>query len=186
MMVERQSKLFPNKKARPKTNGMKDMEEFTKTLSTSSNNSSSDQQPVTTLKQAEANEKLVNPNKSHKGKAGRKAEYKDPRLKKDLNTKISLSTKLRIQRLISRKFDNKSEGDVIDIALDYLVSSFDRDDRDSLYKVYKEDMESMIPIIKEKNEKAKQKGKVTLDITEEINQQTLKEQKEKWVSAKFE
>ena len=32
-MAERQSKLFPNKKARPRTNGMKDMEEFTKSLS---------------------------------------------------------------------------------------------------------------------------------------------------------
>ncbi|XIO49067.1 hypothetical protein N8D25_15205 (plasmid) [Enterococcus faecium] len=35
-MAERQSKLFPNKKARPRTNGMKDMEEFTKSLSISS------------------------------------------------------------------------------------------------------------------------------------------------------
>ncbi|MDA9428868.1 hypothetical protein B834_1355 [Enterococcus mundtii 1A] len=181
-MTERQSKLFPNKKSRPKTNGMKDMEEFTKSLSIASSN-----KPVQkTNIQIENNKKLKNPNKSHKGKAGRKAEYKDPRLKKDLNMKISLSTKLRIQRLISRKFDNKSEGDVIDIALDYLVSSFDRDDRDSLYKAYKEDMESMIPIIQEKNEKARKNGKPILEITDEINEQTLKEQKEKWVSAKFE
>ncbi|EOD7438413.1 hypothetical protein ACJQ40_002943 [Enterococcus faecium] len=185
-MAERQSKLFPNKKARPRTNGMKDMEEFTKSLSTSSNINSSVPKADTTTVQPEDNKPLKNPNKSHKGRAGRKAEYKDPRLKKDLNTKISLSTKLRIQRLISRKFDNKSEGDVIDIALNYLVSSFDRDDRDSLYKAYKEDMESMIPIIREKNKKTKKQGKLTLDITEEINQQTLREQKEKWVSAKFE
>ncbi|KAB7519674.1 hypothetical protein, partial [Enterococcus faecium] len=150
-MAERQSKLFPNKKARPRTNGMKDMEEFTKSLSISSADNSAPK-VNTTEKHSDDNKNLKNPNKSHKGKAGRKAEYKDPRLKKDLNTKISLSTKLRIQRLISRKFDNKSEGDVIDIALDYLVSSFDRDDRDSLYKAYKEDMESMIPIIQEKNE----------------------------------
>ena len=184
-MAERQSKLFPNKKARPRTNGMKDMEEFTKSLSISSADNSAPK-VNTTEKHSDDNKNLKNPNKSHKGKAGRKAEYKDPRLKKDLNTKISLSTKLRIQRLISRKFDNKSEGDVIDIALDYLVSSFDRDDRDSLYKAYKEDMESMIPIIQEKNEKDKKQGKLTLDITDEINQQTLKEQKEKWVSAKFE
>ncbi|MDN6960817.1 hypothetical protein [Enterococcus faecium] len=184
-MAERQSKLFPNKKARPRTNGMKDMEEFTKSLSISSADNSAPK-VNTTEKHSDDNKNLKNPNKSHKGKAGRKAEYKDPRLKKDLNTKISLSTKLRIQRLISRKFDNKSEGDVIDIALDYLVSSFDRDDRDSLYKAYKEDMESMIPIIQEKNGKAKKQGKLTLDITDEINQQTLKEQKEKWVSAKFE
>ncbi|WP_179885030.1 hypothetical protein [Enterococcus faecium] len=153
-MAERQSKLFPNKKARPRTNGMKDMEEFTKSLSISSADNSAPK-VNTTEKHSDDNKNLKNPNKSHKGKAGRKAEYKDPRLKKDLNTKISLSTKLRIQRLISRKFDNKSEGDVIDIALDYLVSSFDRDDRDSLYKAYKEDMESMIPIIQEKNEKAR-------------------------------
>ncbi|XIK20543.1 hypothetical protein N8D31_15235 (plasmid) [Enterococcus faecium] len=185
-MAERQSKLFPNKKSRPRTNGMKDMEEFTKSLSIPSITNNSAPKVDTVEKRSVDSNNLKNPNKSHKGKAGRKAEYKDPRLKKDLNTKISLSTKLRIQRLISRKFDNKSEGDVIDIALDYLVSSFDRDDRDSLYKAYKEDMESMIPIIKEKNEKARQQGKLTLDITEEINDQTLKEQKEKWVSAKFE
>lgn len=155
-MAERQSKLFPNKKARPRTNGMKDMEEFTKSLSISSADNSAPK-VNTTEKHSDDNKNLKNPNKSHKGKAGRKAEYKDPRLKKDLNTKISLSTKLRIQRLISRKFDNKSEGDVIDIALDYLVSSFDRDDRDSLYKAYKEDMESMIPIIQEKMKKLKNK-----------------------------
>ncbi|MCH3490094.1 hypothetical protein LC986_18630, partial [Enterococcus faecium] len=110
-MAERQSKLFPNKKARPRTNGMKDMEEFTKSLSISSADNSAPK-VNTTEKHSDDNKNLKNPNKSHKGKAGRKAEYKDPRLKKDLNTKISLSTKLRIQRLISRKFDNKSEGDV--------------------------------------------------------------------------
>ncbi|BDP82672.1 hypothetical protein EfmAA290_33480 (plasmid) [Enterococcus faecium] len=153
-MAERQSKLFPNKKARPRTNGMKDMEEFTKSLSISSADNSAPK-VNTTEKHSDDNKNLKNPNKSHKGKAGRKAEYKDPRLKKDLNTKISLSTKLRIQRLISRKFDNKSEGDVIDIALDYLVSSFDRDDRDSLYKAYKEDMESML--FKKKMKKLKNK-----------------------------
>lgn len=175
-MAERESTLFPNKRKRPKTNGMNDMKDFTESLS---------KQPSNSTENTNVSKKLKNPNKSHKGKAGRKAEYSDPRLKKDLNTKISTSTKLRIQRLISRKFDNKSEGDVIDIALDYLVSSFDRDDRDSLYKAYKEDMESVIPIINEKNKIAQQKGKPYLEITDEINKETLKIQKEKWVSPKI-
>ncbi|WP_430608925.1 hypothetical protein [Enterococcus sp. MSG3310] len=174
-MAERESSLFPNKRKRPKTNGMNDMKDFTESLA-----------EHTSVKESKVEKtKIKNPKKSHKGKAGRKAEYKDPRLKKDLNTKISISTKLRIQRLLSRKFDNKSEGDVIDIALDYLVSSFDRDDRDSLYKAYKEDMDSVIPIINEKNKIAKQKGKPFLEITDEINKQTLQAQKEKWVSPKI-
>lgn len=89
------------------------------------------------------------------------------------------------QRLISRKFDNKSEGDVIDLALDYLVSSFDRDDRDSLYKAYKEDMKSVIPTIEKKNAIAKEKGIPYLPITPEIEQETLEIQKSKWVSPKL-
>lgn len=181
-MAERKSSLFPNKKVRPKTNGMNDIQSFNNKLEETSEETR--EQIVQLMQKKEA--PLKNPNKSHKGIAGRKSEYNDPRLKKDQNTKVSMSTKLRIQRLISRKFDNKSEGDVIDIALDYLVSSFDRDDRDSLFKAYKEDMEQLIPIVEKKNEQAKLKGQKILEITDEVNKQTLLEQKEKWVSAKFE
>ena len=181
-MAERKSSLFPNKKKRPVSKGMTEIEQFNDTLK--SNLGESTVAATSPLKKE--TKKLTNPQKSHKGKAGRKAEYDDPRLKKDQNTKISLSTKLRIQRLISRKFDSKSEGDVIDIALDYLVSSFDRDDRDSLFKAYREDMESVKPVIDKKNEKLKAAGKNFLVITDDIDKKTLQEQKEKWVSAKFE
>ncbi|EPH98008.1 hypothetical protein D922_00022 [Enterococcus faecalis 06-MB-DW-09] len=181
-MAERHSSLFPNKKVRPKSNGMNNIQKFNDTLQEKSIQKKANIQPEKSIvKQKE----LKNPNKSHKGKAGRKAEYNDPRLKKDQNTKVSISTKLRIQRLISRKFDNKSEGDVIDLALDYLVSSFDRDDRDSLYKAYKEDMKSVIPTIEKKNAIAKEKGIPYLPITPEIEEETLEIQKSKWVSPKL-
>lgn len=80
-MTERQSKLFPNKKVRPKTNGMKDMAEFTKSLSVNSPTDKFDPKVGTVEKCSIDSNNLKNPNKSHKGKAGRKIEYKDPRLK---------------------------------------------------------------------------------------------------------
>lgn len=189
-MAERKSNLFPNKKNRPKSNGMNDMMTFSSELEKQSKKTNissptlTNDQPIR-VNTEDTNRKISNPNKSHKGKAGRKAEYNDPRLKKDQNMKVSLSTKLRVQRLISRKFDNKSEGDVIDIALNYLVSSFDRDDRDSLYKAYKEDMDASIPIVRKKIEQAKKEGKSVLELTDDVNLETLKQQKDNWVSPKF-
>lgn len=177
-MAERQSSLFPNKKNRPKSNGMNDMKDFSSELEHKVIINNLEVQPI--------KKKIFNKNKSHKGIAGRKAAYSDPRLKKDQNSKLSISTKLRIQRLISRKFDGKSEGDIIDIALDHLVSSFDRDDRDSLYKAYKEDMAAAVPKIEQKNKHDKAKGLRTLEITEEVTKQTLQTQKENWVNGKFE
>jgi len=180
-MIERKSSLFPDKRNRPHSSGMKDIQEFSNVLE-SQKKDSNEKISISANKEAT----IKNPNKSHKGKAGRKTEYNDPRLKKDQNTKVSISTKLRIQRLIARKFDGKSEGDVIDIALDYLVSSFDRDDRDSLYKAYKEDMDSTISMVNKKNNDKKNKGLPFIELTEEVNKDTLKKQKENWVSAKFE
>lgn len=76
-------------------------------------------------------------------------------------------------------------GDVIDLALDNLVLNFDRDDRDSLYKSYREDMELLIPIIEEKNRVLRERGKSTIELTNEINEQTLEQQKEAWVDRKI-
>lgn len=182
-MIERKSSLFPDKKNRPHSSGMRDIQEFSNVLESQkieSNRNGRINQNI------DKNKDIKNPNKSHKGIAGRKTEYSDPRLKKDQNTKVSMSTKLRIQRLIARKFDGKSEGDVIDIALDYLVSSFDRDDRDSLYKAYKEDMDSIIPVVNKKNADREKKGLPFIELTDAVNKDTLKKQKDNWVSAKFE
>ncbi|OTN83930.1 hypothetical protein A5819_003480 [Enterococcus sp. 7E2_DIV0204] len=180
MEKQRKSNLFPNRK-RPKNNGLENIVDFTNELA-----STTEMQGKTSNETIRVDEKQVlYPSKSHKGKAGRKAEYNDPRLKKDYNAKISLSTKVRIERLISRKFDGKSMGDIIDIALDNLVLNFDRDDRDSLYKSYKEDMELLKPIVEEKNMKLKEAGKPYLTITEEIDIETLSVQKELWVDRKI-
>lgn len=196
---KRKSTLFPNRQ-RPKNNGLENIADFTEELASEIEVKDSIDEAINHVEEENINNKKVSkspyktlskentvkyPNKSHKGKAGRKAEYDDPRLKKEYNAKISLSTKVRIERLISRKFDGKSMGDIIDIALDNLVLNFDRDDRDSLFKSYKEDMELLKPVIEEKNKKLKQNGKSYLEITDEINESTLQIQKELWVDRKI-
>lgn len=203
MNQKRKSTLFPNRQ-RPKNNGLENIADFTEELASEieekdsleelANHVETEKNTEDTISEKNSNSSNKNvskentvkyPNKSHKGKAGRKAEYDDPRLKKEYNAKISLSTKVRIERLISRKFDGKSMGDIIDIALDNLVLNFDRDDRDSLFKSYTEDMELLKPVIEEKNQKLKQQGKTYLEITEEINESTLQLQKELWVDRKI-
>lgn len=201
-MAKRESKLFPNKKKRPDNDSLKNTKDFSDYLENKKKQDPTEpdtgeiekqsntiteieieQTPVTRIQKEER--KLENPNKSHKGIAGRKAEYSDPRLKKDKNAKISLSTKVRIERLISRKYDNKSVGDIIDMALDNLVSTFDRDDRDSLFEAYKEDMELIKPIVQAENEKLKAAGKRYIELTDEVDQETLRNQKNSWVNSKF-
>ncbi|MGG5333906.1 hypothetical protein [Enterococcus sp. AZ163] len=200
-MVERQSSLFPRKRRSSSSNLQKTKEfadqlERKKQETQSSPDEESKTLPIKSVESSESISKkrdrdvketstLKNPNKSHKGVAGRKAEYSDPRLKKDRNAKISLSTKVRIERLISRKYDGKTVGDIIDMALDNLVSTFDRDDRDSLFEAYKEDMELLKPIVIAENEKLKAAGKRFIELTDEVDKDTLKEQKNTWVNSKF-
>lgn len=198
-MAERQSSLFPRKK-RSSSSNLQNTKDFADRLerkkqeneSTLKENNSMNNNNIHSKSLFESNNHniqkvstLKNPNKSHKGIAGRKAEYSDPRLKKDRNAKISLSTKVRIERLISRKYDGKTIGDIIDMALDNLVSTFDRDDRDSLFEAYKEDMDLLKPIVVTENEKLKAAGKKFVELTEEVDKKTLKDQKNIWVNSKF-
>lgn len=196
-MTARQSSLFP-KRNRSSSSDLKNTMDFANKLEQKKNETKSETSSTISstpimdtaaddnlAKSTTEKPKIKNPNKSHKGIAGRKAEYTDPRLKKDRNAKISQSTKVRIERLISRKFDGKSVGDVIDMALDNLVSTFDRDDRDALYKAYQEDMELLKPIVRAENEKLKTSGKRYLELTDEVDAQTLLDQKNRWVNSKF-
>lgn len=197
----RQSSLFP-KRNRARSSDLKNtmafadhLEEKKQKLISEENKAVNSESPIQDKKsnntvkitsdQGSKGTALKNPNKSHKGVAGRKAEYSDPRLKKDKNAKISASTKVRVERLISIKFPNKAVGDIFDMALDNLVSTFDRDDRDALFQGYKEDMELLKPIVKAENQKLKEAGKRYIELTEEVDQQTLKDQKDAWVRGKF-
>lgn len=196
-MTARQSSLFP-KRNRSSSSDLKNTMDFANKLEQKKNQTKPETPSTISaipkidtanndnfIEPTTEKQKIKNPNKSHKGIAGRKAEYTDPRLKKDRNAKISQSTKVRIERLISRKFDGKSVGDVIDMALDNLVSTFDRDDRDALFKAYQEDMELLKPIVRAENEKLKASGKRYLELTDEVDEQTLVDQKNRWVNSKF-